>query len=41
MNLNPENVAKFKDVAKFFAEDIAKQEAAQVEAPKGPVPPPA
>ncbi|NBR87272.1 MAG: anti-sigma factor antagonist [Verrucomicrobia bacterium] len=27
MDLNPENVAKFKDVAKFFAEDIAKQEA--------------
>jgi anti-sigma B factor antagonist len=29
MDLNPENVAKFKDVAKFFAEDVAKQEAAQ------------
>lgn len=28
MDLNPENVAKFKDVAKFFAEDVAKQEAA-------------
>ena len=27
MDLNRENVAKFKDVAKFFAEDIAKQEA--------------
>ncbi len=27
MDLNPENVAKFKDVAKFFAEDVAKQEA--------------
>ena len=27
MELNPENVAKFKDVAKFFAEDVAKQEA--------------
>ena len=26
MELHPENVAKFKDVAKFFAEDIAKQE---------------
>jgi anti-sigma B factor antagonist len=29
MDLNPENAAKFKDVAKFFAEDVAKQEAAQ------------
>lgn len=29
MDLNPENVAKFKDVAKFFAEDVAKQEAAE------------
>ena len=28
MDLNPENAAKFKDVAKFFAEDVAKQEAA-------------
>ncbi len=28
MDLNPENAAKFKDVAKFFAEDIATQEAA-------------
>lgn len=27
MDLNPENAAKFKDVAKFFAEDVAKQEA--------------
>ena len=27
MDLNPANVAKFKDVAKFFAEDVAKQEA--------------
>ena len=27
MDLNPANVAKFKDVAKFFAEDIANQEA--------------
>ena len=26
MNLSPENVAKFKDVAKFFAEEVAKQE---------------
>ena len=25
---NPANVAKFKDVAKFFAEEVAKQEAA-------------
>jgi anti-anti-sigma factor len=28
MDLNPANVAKFKDVAKFFAEDVAKQESA-------------
>ncbi len=27
MGLNPANVAKFKDVTKFFAEDVAKQEA--------------
>ena len=33
MDLNPANVAKFKDVAKFFAEDVAKQEAAET-APK-------
>lgn len=30
MDLNPENAAKFKDVAKFFAEDVAKQEAEAV-----------
>ncbi len=29
MNLNADNAAKFKDVAQFFAEDIAKQEAAK------------
>lgn len=28
MDLHPANVAKFKDVAKFFAEDVAKQEVA-------------
>ena len=28
MDLNPENVAKFKDVAKFFAEDVARLESA-------------
>ncbi|MFA6545391.1 MAG: STAS domain-containing protein [Limisphaerales bacterium] len=27
MNLNPENAAKFKEVAKLFAEDIAQREA--------------
>lgn len=30
MDLNPENAKKFKDVAKFFAEDVAKQEAEAV-----------
>jgi len=32
MNLNADNAAKFKDVARFFSEDIEKQEAAQQEA---------
>ena len=35
MNLSAENTAKFKDVAKFFAEDVAKQESAETASKPG------